>query len=330
MDNSKMNFVKEFPDVKQLLQYFLDLQEEYNMEFSTIETMPETLKIYCNSIGIESNDDNIPFYSIHYDNDKNMFQLWSNGSTWDNIKIFGKLYESFTSSTIKKFSHWEKYLLTHENYINSPFRDTMRLSLNKLNIPWEQIDIKIFWDQLHGILTDLNGKKDIDDINILKTLITLAILRCNVIKNEYNLAKDIMQFCHMIEIKQMELNDKISSGTDSELDILQRESSHDSVSNMSGSISPVDSENSNSMYTYGKVPIMLKRNSIPFLEPESSTNQIVDNFNSHFKLMAEDYELFELKTKFNRRRSTTSTSRRRNKNKKERISKIRENNRSKI
>ncbi|KAG0669384.1 hypothetical protein C6P45_003820 [Maudiozyma exigua] len=330
MDNSKMNFVKEFPEVKQLLQHFLDLQEEYNMEFSTIGTTPETLKIYCNSVGIESNDDTIPFYLIQYNNDKNSFQLWSNGSTWDNVKIFAKLYESFTSATIKKFSHWEKYLLTHENYINSPFRDTMRLSLNKLNIPWKQIDIKIFWDQLHGILTDLNGKKDIDDINILKTLITLTILRCNVIKNEYNLAKDIMQFCHMIEIKRIELSDKISSGTDSELDILQRESSHESVSNMSGSISSVDSENSNGMYTYGKVPIMLKRNSIPFLEPESSANQVVDNFNSHFKLMAEDYELFELKTKFNRRRSTTSTSRRRNKSKKEKISKIRENNRSRI
>lgn len=325
-----MKYVREFPEIKQLLQYFLDLQEEYNMEFSTSETMPETLKIKCNSIGIED-DDTVPYYLIHYDNDKNSFQLWSNGSTWDNVKIFAKLYESYTTSTVKRFSHWEKYLLTHENYINSQIRDSLRLSLNKLNIPWAQIDIKIFWDQLHGILADLNGKKNIEDINILKTLITLAVLRCNVIKNEFEIAKDIMQFCHVIEIKRIELNDKISSGTDSELDISQRESSHDSISNINGSISPVDSENANSMYTYGKVPIVLKRNSIPFLESESSTNQIVDNFNSHFKLMAEDYELFELKTKFNnRRRSTTSASRRRNKNKNEKISKIRENNKYRI
>ena len=323
-----MKFVREFPEIKQLLQYFLYLQEEYNMEFSTMETMPETLKIKCNSIDFENND-TIPYYLIHYDNDKNSFQVWSNGSTWDNVKIFAKLYESFTSSPVKKFSHWEKYLLTHENYINSQIRDSLRLSLNKLNIPWELIDIKIFWDQLHGILEDLNGKKNIEDINILKTLITLAVLRCNVIKNEFELAKNIMQFCHMIEIKKMELNDKISSGTDSELDNSQRESSHDSISNINGSISPVDSINGNSMYTYGKSPIVLKRNSIPFLETESSANQIVDNFNSHFKLMAEDYELFELKTKFNNRRRST-TSRRRNKNKNERISKIRENNKSRI
>ncbi|SMN19283.1 similar to Saccharomyces cerevisiae YKR011C Putative protein of unknown function [Maudiozyma saulgeensis] len=331
-----LKLIKTFQNTDDLAKYFFDLQEEYNIELCLNRIDSNNLKISCSSYGYDNDNNDIPYYIIRYNNVEG-FQLFEkNEGNWENVKVFTKLFELYSNQTIKPRINWEKYLLTHENFINSPIREPLRRSLNKLNIPWNQIDLNLFWEQFHLILLDLQGKRNFEDINILKNLISLTILRCNVIKNEINVTNRIIIQTNNLKINFENLLQSSSSSSsssdingNSELDMSQRESSHDSIPSLTSTNSPLSPVTSdNGIYTYHK-------NILNPMEPASATNQIVNNFNSHFKLMAEDYELFELKTKFHRRKSTGTTStttvrRRRNKdqntNNKLRVSKVKSRN----
>lgn len=318
--NVKLTCIEQFNTLTDLTDFFHDLQETYNIEFESCQTITDNLKITCSSYGYDNPDKKknlIPFYIVEYDNDEDSFYLWKTDGDWKQNKIFALLYKFYSKKTVAV--NWEQFLLKDENFINSPIKNQLESALNKLNVDWSKIDINLFWKQFSLICNDRKDKDDFENINTLKTFISLAILKCNVILNQKLLAKNVKDFYQRLKGK---FNKLPNNDIDSES---QRESSQDTTLSKSTTtvISPVSPPSpSNSLYTYQK-DLNNQHDTT-----ETVANQIFNNFNNHFKLMAEDYEIFELKTKFDnaksRSRSNSNSNQRKRKikGKTSRISKI--------
>lgn len=338
--NVKLTRIEQFATVAELAAFFAELQEEYNVQFDTCETITDNLKVTCSSYGCKGKA-GLPFYLVDYDGDGNCFHLWKTDGDWKNARVFAMLHEFHSQDQSAAPRNWEKYLLTHPDYINSPIRDGLQRALGRLNVDWAAVNLPLFWAQFGRIYTDLKDKRDMENVNTIKMLVSLALLRCNVILNKGKVASQLSQFHRRavrkfqkhskrggaraqrttvpVDIDAATNSDSAESSASSALASIRESSADSALHNTSTSpVSPAS--HSENLYTYQKEPLNTTS------DEAASTpvvNQVLNNYYSHFKMMAEDYEQFELKTKFNRARPASQSRRRRKSNtKKSRISKI--------
>ena len=338
--NVKLTRIEQFASVPELAAFFADLQEEYNVQFDTCETITDNLKVTCSSYGCKDRA-GLPFYLVDYDGDRDCFHLWKADGDWKNARVFAMLHEFHSqgsASNSNSNSNWERYLLAHPDYINSPIREMLKRALGKLNVDWANVNLALFWAQFGRIYNDLKDKKDMENVNTIKMLVSLALLRCNVILNKGKIASQLAQF-HKRAVRKFkkqrqqraaELAIATEAATNSDSaesttsSATNRESSTDSALQHTSASPLSPASPSEGLYTYKNGP--LQSSSVaaaPAATPQPVVNQVLNNYYSHFKMMAEDYEQFDLKTKFNRERQGVQTRRRRKSNtKSKRISKI--------
>lgn len=163
-------------------------------------------------------------------------------------------------------------------FATHPRKKLIDCVLDKLNVDWSGIDMAQFWVQLDGIL-GLDKDAEINELSF-KSLISMAVLKTRVIGNKATLEHAVKQYYQSMRSKD--------SG-DTRTEETKMATSPTSFT----SPSP----------TYGT---------------HGQGDQVVTNFNRHFKLMAEDYETFDLKSwaafpqRTTRRRKSTRGSQPRN------------------
>lgn len=140
-------------------------------------------------------------------------------------------------------------------FAKHPRRKLIDLVLDKLNVNWALLNIEEFWLQLDQTLA-LDQDAKLDEFSF-KSLISVAVLKTKVKENKKSLEHAVVQYHQLMKSKERpEKSDKRA-------------------------ISPTEPEASAPMYSLGQA--------------DHNGDQVVANFNRHFKLMAEDYETFDLK-----------------------------------
>ncbi|QLQ78500.1 hypothetical protein HG537_0A07470 [Torulaspora globosa] len=137
-----------------------------------------------------------------------------------------------------------------------PRKELIDCVLDKLNVDWSQIDIDQFWIQLDNIIK-LNENAEQNELSF-KSLVSMAVLKTRVMENKSHLDRAIKQYHKRMRIEDTQ-NQKSPE--------IKRDAS------------PTSSLSPSPTYTH-----------------ENENDQVVTNFNRHFKLMAEDYETFDLKS----------------------------------
>lgn len=251
----KLTREREFTNVRGLLEYFHGIQDTFYVEFETSETITENLKLRCTSYGGDEFDGSVPFFILEYDEILDSFYVWKSEGQWELNKLIATLYTDHSN----KGSHaCGEILRESPEFAKHPRKKLIDLVIDKLNVDWSRIDIEEFWLQLDQVLA-LDQDAKLDEFSF-KSLISVAVLKTKVKENKRMLQQAVVQYHRLMKSKE---HTKI-----------EREDEKRAVS-------PTDPECPGPMYAFGKI--------------NSQGDQVVANFNRHFKLMAEDYETFDLK-----------------------------------
>lgn len=316
----KLTCVKQSLKLQQLIDFFHNLQDLYNIQFTVNETITENLLIECANIG------DVPWYIIEYDEILNRFCIWQNDNKWNLNKIINKLYKGkFTLPDVNQLQNeqtseqigWEKVIGVDKTYLNHPLRDTMKDIFTELNFNWRKIDMSEFWEHFNKNWVVNSTIKTIDDKNrvVLKSVLKITLLK---LMTQYNkiMLKDIFNnyytkmnsHCasnnlHNAVEKKLE---KISNGSaDDDISSNALDSIMSSVKN-SPSLSPLDMKlkhsSSGESYVYHKLRNTFDSNLPTFVDLKGNNkneinSQLYINFKKHFKEVVEDYEIFELRTR---------------------------------
>lgn len=320
----KLTCVKQSLSLIQLIDYFHNLQDLYNVQFTITETITENLMVECANIR------DTPWYIIEFDEILDKFCIWKNDNNWNLNKIINKLYNAnYSLPDMNKIQNekcnekidWENVIGLDETYLNHPLKDTMKDILIELNFNWRKLDMSEFWKQFNKNWNVKNSVQSIDNKNkiILKSVLKITLLTLitqqnklmlqNNFNNYYNKMK-LNNNSNIIDTVEKKSNKVSTTSEDDELMSTESESIMSS-NKISPSLSPIDmrlSDSSSSesyIYDKNKKKIIISNNTsnIPKMSKSKqnnkkvTNNQLYVNFKQHFKEIVEDYEIFELRTK---------------------------------
>lgn len=302
----KLTREREFSNIRDLTRYFHGIQDTFYVEFEASETITENLKLRCVSYGANEFDGTTPFFILEYDEILDSFYVWKSEGRWELNKLIATLY---MDHSMKGSFKTAGLVRSHPNFSKHPRRVLIDLVIDKLNVDWSAIDIGQFLQQLDNVL-ELDKDENLDEFSF-KSLISMAILKTKVKENKISLERAIREY-HQSMIRKYHSNqssrqaDISSRGPAESIDKPMPTETTASLA-ISQSPTPIDA--------YCKSSIISDDN-------DNDNDQVVTNFNRHFKLMAEDYETFDLKSwAAYPRRSSNKKSR--SPQEKNRISKVR-------
>ncbi|CCD23529.1 chromatin-associated RNAPIII regulator FPT1 NDAI_0B04960 [Naumovozyma dairenensis CBS 421] len=294
-DHPKVRLVcqNQFKRVSDLIDYLHSIQDTYYVQFTSSETITENLKLTCSMEGLR-----FPFFVLEYNEVCNSFYLWKSDGNFDIMKIISYIYENHCNTYSKdkpQHNNWEDYFRNDKRFMNHMKKDMLEESLNELNINWDDVDLDEFWSHLN---TNLKSHMDMEPEASYKSFISISVLKAHIVRNKKNIEqvlKDYEKKCrrtisHVVsedESHSSKINDSETSEIFEQKTSTTRESSPHAM-NASGSLlaPPTKSD----AYTYNVLRTIPKP-SVP------ATEQLISNFNSHFKWVTDDYELFDLQTK---------------------------------
>lgn len=287
----KLIRVREFKNVPELTNYFHMIQDTFYVEFETTETITENLKLRCVSYGVDELDGSVPFFILEYDEILDSFYVWKSEGKWEINKLIATLY---MGHSVKGTHASISIIKSHPKFLKHPRRKLMDLVIDKLNIDWSTIDLEQFWIQLDS-LVDLD-KDDRDDEFSFKSFISIAVLKTRVKENKKVLAQVLEEYHAAMMVKYNKAK------KDSLAYRRTRESSEESVLPPLPSIMSTTTVQSSPMsslspttykdYSYQDNNKKVTKSQVG----NADSAQVVTNFNRHFKLMAENYETFDLKS----------------------------------
>lgn len=285
----KLTRVREFKNVPELTNYFHTIQDTFYVEFETTETITENLKLRCISYGVDELDGSVPFFILEYDEILDSFYVWKSEGKWEINKLIATLY---MGHSVKGTQPSVSIIKSHPKFLKHPRRKLMDLVIDKLNIDWSKIDVDQFWVQLDS-LVDLD-KDDNDDEFSFKSFISIAVLKTKVKENKKILARVLEKYHKAMTVKYNQTK------KDSYAYQCRRESSEESILPPLPSIMSTTTVQSSPMSSLS--PAVYKdynyqdSNHRGMKGENEDSAQVVTNFNRHFKLMAENYETFDLKS----------------------------------
>lgn len=252
----KLTREQEFGKVDELLEYFHSIQDTFHVEFEATETITENLKLRCTSYGGDEFDGSVPFYILEYDEILDSIYVWKSEGQWELNKLISALY---MDHSIEGSSKFVQLVRESSSFAKHPWKKLIDTVLDKLNVDWSAINMDQFWVQLDSILM-LDEDAKLDEFSF-KSLVSMAVLRTRVVENKAYLERTVKQYLNSMKKKD---------GREQESPEGKAAASPTSHS----SLSPVLEDG----------------------QTEADHDQVVTNFNRHFKLMAEDYETFDLKS----------------------------------
>lgn len=264
----KLTCVRQISSLKELINYFHSLQDTFHLEFEIVETITENLKVTCVSYGIRDID-TFPFFIIEYDAVIDRFFIWKSDGKWDMNKIITSLYKLHSQKS-NKFESSKKILESHRALQTHPMKKWILAAMNKLNVDWSQVDITEFWTQFIKIYESHKDDEAVENEFTFKGFISMSLLKTSVIQNKTSVTDVLTEY-----YKKMNKNHFSSE-----------------LENNKYSLEP-SPISSNELLTDGTSEENYTYNT----QPKPSNNQVIQNFNNHFKLSAEDYEHFDIKIK---------------------------------
>lgn len=214
----KLTLIKNSLKLQEIIDYFHNLQDLYNIEFKIDNTITDNLRITCCNIGIEP--ETLPFYIIEYDEIYDSFFIWKTDGEWDVNQMIRPLYQShinptkddeFNNSWVRKFSR-DKRLKTHSE------KRFLIPALKQLNIDWSHINLMEFWTKF-----DNNYKpfinRNIAPINeyTMKSLISMSILKINIEKNQVYVKQKFIDYYNTMSVSREKSDISLIEINDSEL-----------------------------------------------------------------------------------------------------------------
>lgn len=286
----QLTLIKTAMKLNDIINYFHDLQDLYNMEFNINETITENLKVDCSSPGI--NLAQVPFYIIEYDEIYDSFYIWKSNGNWNLNQIINTLYH-LHNNTLNNHS-WKRKFNRNKHFKSHPLKSMLISALNQLNLEWIDIDLNQFWSQFDSIYDHYIANNDSESINeyTLKSLISMAVLKLNVLNNKQYLKETFHQYYENIKTVNTKIDEENNNNIPSPQNIKDHVHTSDieySSPRSSVSPSPIDpldnnlltTKNSSYTYTYTNNKDKIK-------------SQLLVNFNNHFKEVAENYENIQL------------------------------------
>lgn len=252
----KLTREEEFTGVKDLVEYFHSIQDTFYVEFETSETITENLKLRCTSYGGDEFDGSVPFFILEYDEILDTFYVWKSEGQWQLNKLISTLY---TDHSIQGSHKFVDRVRESSCFKKHPRKELIDCVLDKLNVDWSQLDIDQFWIQLDSIVK-LNEDAELNELSF-KSLVSMAVLKTRVVENKAHLERAINQYHKCMRAK----------------DVRNQKSPE-----IKPDASPTSSTSPSPTYALDN--------------QDEQDDQVVTNFNRHFKLMAEDYETFDLKS----------------------------------
>ncbi|CAL9731716.1 hypothetical protein MOUN0_M03796 [Monosporozyma unispora] len=320
----QLTLIKNSMKLQEIIDYFHNLQKLYNMEFQLNETITENLKVCCSSPGVDPTE--VPFYIIEYDEIYDSFYIWKSNGNWNLNQIIKNLYQ-LHNSTMEQNTSWKRKFSRDKQFKTHPLKNLLVSALNQLNLDWNNIDINKFWNQFNSIYDQFLNNNDPESINeyTLKSLISMTVLKLNVMTNQEYLKDTFHQYYSNMNKKQQQSmlinnthnkNDNVvitDDETTHSIHELTRSSSEESIlspptkddlHNIATSannkdiayISPRSSVSPSPINPLGN--ILPTGSSYTYDNKNNKNNtQLLVNFNNHFKEVAEHYENIQLRSR---------------------------------
>lgn len=333
----QLTLIKTSKKLANVIDYFHELQNLYNMEFIIKETITENLKVCCSSPGI--NVAMVPFYIIEYDEIYDSFYIWKSNGEWNLDSIIKNLYQLHNNTLQNNNYSWKRKFSRDKHFKTHPLKQMLISALNQLNLQWSNIDLVQFWNQFDSIYNHYTSSSSSSsstttaniDINeyTLKSIISMAVLKLNVFANQQYLKDTFEQYYSKIFNAHIDNEQSDPSSSEESILLSPQAKNHVNSNNTAdieyssprSSISPspinplTNLLTTESSYTYTTLTSTKNKNKI-------DSQQLLVNFNTHFKEVAENYENIQLTSKNKKLNSNHITSIKKNMNKINKITKM--------
>ncbi|CAI4045087.1 chromatin-associated RNAPIII regulator FPT1 SKDI_11G2230 [Saccharomyces kudriavzevii IFO 1802] len=300
----KLTCIKEGLALSQVIKFVHSIQELYGIELQTSETITENLKIDCAPAYLKPNC--IPhFYILEYEEANGTFFIWKSDGRWQLNKVSTLLYSDEDSNLIKNTS-WREVFQDDQRFKHYGKRAWLQLCLEKMNEDLSKLNVEQFWSQFNKIFHNITKQKqsnerfDMDVFDNFKNVVSIAIIKTKVFSNKRILTATLKNYHDSLKqkynvreqnLKENSLESRPHSDPSTSLESESRNFSP--LNSLSPPSLGTDDEATSTDYIYND-PASKPAN-MSFMHSSATNDLIKSNFESYFKLMAEDYETFDLR-----------------------------------
>ncbi|CAI4045493.1 hypothetical protein N7582_003542 [Saccharomyces uvarum] len=302
----KLTCIKEGLTLSQVIKFVHSIQELYGIELQTSETITENLKIACAPSYLKPNC--IPhFYILEYEEADDTFFIWKSDGRWQLNKVSALLYPDNDVNLVKNTS-WRDVFQNDQRFKSYDKQAWLQQCLERMNEDLSKLNVDQFWSQFDKICHNIakqkknNERFNMDLFNTFKNVVSMAILKTKVLSNKRLLTATLREYHDSLKLKQKhDVRDRKVKESSSE-SLNNNRPSPTSAESGSRNFSPINSLSPSSLSTdddttstdYIYKDLASKPN-MEFMHSSATNDLIKSNFESYFKLMAEDYETFDLK-----------------------------------
>ncbi|KAL3235284.1 hypothetical protein RNJ44_00043 [Nakaseomyces bracarensis] len=215
-------------ELRDLEDYFGDLQESRMAELRCSETLADNLKIeVVRSTG--SARRTVPFYIVEYDDVGDEFCVWRSDGKWGvGEEVVAAWCETLCQDeTKRKRGSWRGCGAVATRVQEHPRRAVIESCLDRYHIDWSAVDTSVFWKVLErgsapapptatatatahssasasaGADADAGGCNEKDDEEY-GNLVLLALLNTELARNKNVVRTQLRRFCHRMARKAMQ------------------------------------------------------------------------------------------------------------------------------
>lgn len=283
-------------ELRDLEDYFGDLQETRMVELRCSETLADNLKIEVNNSHNDSKRRTVPFYIVEYDDAGDEFCVWRSDGKWGlGEEVVQAWCETLCSRSgedggkavaAPDWRHCEKIAAKVRGH---PRQAVIESCLDRYRIDWAAVDCSVFWSIL--------GKQGNGDDEEFGNLVLLALLKTELARNKQSVRAQLRRFCHRHAAQSRKQSRKGSLESISEIsEDVGTETGTDTATGGDDSPSSSRMQSLSPSYTPSAMPAHAQSpvNSTPPRSMEEfeidTSKQIMDNFNMLFKPIVENFE----------------------------------------
>ena len=303
----KLTCIKEGLALPQVIKFVHSIQEMYGIELQTSETITENLKIACAPPYLKPNC--IPhFYILEYEEADDTFFIWKSDGRWQLNKVSALLYPDSDVNLVKNTS-WRDVFQNDHRFKNYDKQSWLRQCLERMNEDLSKLNVDQFWSQFDKICHNIakqqknNDRFNMDLFNTFKNVVSMAILKTKVLSNKRLLTATLRDYHDSLkqkhDVRGRNSNSNVKESSSESLNINGPSTSMESgsrnfspINSLSPSSLSTDDDTAPTDYVYKD---LASKPSMEFMHSSATNDLIKSNFESYFKLMAEDYETFDLK-----------------------------------
>ncbi|CAR30443.1 chromatin-associated RNAPIII regulator FPT1 [Lachancea thermotolerans CBS 6340] len=276
----KLTLVSTFQHIGQVRKYLHSIQDTFSVELDTCDTITQNLKIQCVS---HRACRSCPLYILEFDDVSDGYALWKSAGDWALGTVLSSLFAARPASK-HRAARLETQLAAHATRKHDP--EFLAQALQKLNVDWDapharfEFDFALFVRLLDEAVAPEIGARTCDSYLELvsplqyKSLTTMVVLRTKVAVSKQHVECSLKDYD--ARMRGLALARRAADRADS----VALDRSHEaSVLSDAAERSP-------------SPPVSTSDDDAYLL---SSSQQLLTNFQKHFRGMAETFETFDVK-----------------------------------